>query len=544
MTTIAPAKYTYDEAAADRAVDFFRNYLTHSKGQHAGRPFELLPWQENEIIRPLFGWKDQDGNRQYRRAYVEVPRKDGKSALASGVGLYLTFADDEPGAEVYSAASDREQAAIVFDVASAMVEESPALLSRGDIYKRSIVVPGTRSSYKVLSSDVATKHGLNAHGVIFDELHTQKNRDLWDVLTTSVGARTQPLIFAITTAGYDKNSICWEIHDYAIKVLEGTIDDPQFLAVIYAAPDDADWTDPKVWAIANPSLGVTVSEEYLQAECNRAIETPGYVNTFRRLHLNQWTESYSRWLDIEAWNEAGELIDPSTLIGEPCWAGLDLSTTTDMSALSLVFPFDNVIVCPVCKDGLGCTKCYGTGEAKESGYKTLMHFWVPEESITKRSRRDRVPYDVWAREGWIEPTEGNVIDYDYIRDCINQLSEVYRIQEIGFDPWNATSLVNDLMADGANMVAVRQGYASLSAPSKELEKMVAAKTLQHGGNPVLRWCAANVVVQTDPAGNIKPSKEKSTERIDGIAALVIALSRAIDGDEPGSVYDERGMLGV
>jgi len=516
MPTEIKTAYWFDEVAADRAVRFFPTFLRHSKGQHAGQPFELLDWQE-KLVRGIFGWKRPDGTRKHRRVYVEVPRKNGKSQLAAGIALMLLFADGEPGAEVYSAAADREQASLVFQAASDMVEESDDLSSRSQTFRKAIVVEKSRSSYKVLSSDVKTKHGLNAHGIIFDELHTQPNRELWDVLTTSVGARQQPLVFAITTAGHDKNSICWEQHDYAIKVRDGVIDDPEFLPLIFAVPDDADWTDRKVWAVANPSLGNTVLWDYVESECNRAVETPGYVNTFRRLQLNQWTESVSRWLNLEAWNEGGGSIVPAELVGQPCWGGLDLSTTTDLSAFVLLFP-------------------------RDTGYVALSHFWVPEENMAQRERRDRVPYAVWARDGFIEPTAGNVIDYDFIKEKILALGETYRIQEIGFDPWNATSLVNDLLAEGVNMVSVRQGYASMTAPSKELEKLVTSRGLLHGGNPVLRWCAANVVVEQDAAGNIKPSKDKSTERIDGIVALVIALSRAIGGDGGGSVYEGRGLL--
>jgi phage terminase large subunit-like protein len=508
-------EFWYDEEAAEKPVKFFAKHLRHTKGEHAGQPFHLLPWQA-DVTRKIFGWKRRDGSRKYRRVYIEVPRKNGKSQWAGGIGNYLLFADGEAGAEVYSAAADKEQAAIVFNAAKDMLESAPSLVKRSTALRRSIVVEGTKSSYKVLSSDVKTKHGLNASGIIFDELHTQPNRDLWDVLTTSTGARWQPLTVAITTAGYDRHSICWEQHDYAVKVMEGTIDDPSFLGVIYSAPDDADWSDPDVWEQANPSIDVTILRDYLQTECDRAKETPGYVNTFRRLHLNQWTESSSRWLNMEAWNECGEPINPAELEGQACWGGLDLATTTDLAAFALVFP-------------------------RDEGFATLMHFWTPEETIAARARADRVPYDMWAREGWIEPTNGNVIDYGFIRKRINELSEKYRIQEIGFDPWNATGLVNDLMEDGANMVVVRQGYLSLNAPAKELEKLVASRQLSHGGNPVLTWCAANVVVEMDPAGNLKPSKAKSTERIDGIVALIIALSRAIVG-EGNSVYEERGLL--
>ncbi len=533
----AETKYWFDEEAADRAVKFFPEFLKHTKGEHAGQPFELLPWQRDDVIRPLFGWKRSDGTRKYRRAYIEVPRKNGKSQLAAGVGLMLTFVDQEAGAEVYSAAADREQATIVHEAGRSMVEESSELSSRARVLRRSIVVESTRSSYKVLSADVKTKHGLNAHGIIFDELHTQPNRELWDVLTTSTGARRQPVTFAITTAGYDKNSICWEIHDYAVKVLEGVIDDPAFLPVIYSAPDDADWSDPAMWELANPSIDVTISREYLEAESNRAKETPGYVNTFRRLHLNQWTESVSRWLNIEAWNECGEPVDPAELEGQVCWGGLDLSTTLDLSAFVLVFPRENTN--PTVVEAIA----ESAGDEPTQGYTVLAYFWVPEENIEQRVRRDRVPYDVWVRDGWITATEGNVIDYDFIEEKIKELAEMYNIQEIGFDPYNATSLVNHLMDEGLPMIVVRQGFLSLSAPAKELARLVVSRNLYHGANPVLRWCAANVVIETDAAENIKPTKKKSTERIDGIAALVNALSRAAGGDGE-SVYETRGLLSV
>ncbi len=536
MATQTATKYWFDEDAADRAEEFFSEFLSHVKGEHAGQSFELLPWQRDSVIRPMFGWKRLDGSRKYRRVYVEIPRKNGKSQLAAGVGLYLTFVDEEAGAEVYSAAADREQAAIVFDAAKSMVEESPRLLSRGRIYRRSIAVESTRSSYKVLSADVKTKHGLNAHGIIFDELHTQPNRDLWDVLTTSTGARRQPLTFAITTAGYDKNSICWEIHDYAIKCLEGTIVDEEFLAVIYSAPDDADWSDPAMWELANPSLDVTISRDYLEAESNRAKETPGYVNTFRRLHLNQWTESSSRWLDIEAWNECGEPVDPKELEGQACWGGLDLSTTTDLSAFVLVFP--RKIKTPTVIDAISGL----AGNEPTEGYSVLCWFWTPEESIHQRSRQDRAPYDVWVRDGYMTATEGHVIDYDFIEAKILELGEKYRIQELGYDPYNAQQLCNHLMDSRMPMVVVRQGYLTLTSASKELERLVSSRELAHGGNPVLRWCAANVVVEEDAAGNIKPSKKHSTERIDGIAALVTAISRATLGSD--SVYEQRGLLSL
>lgn len=513
-------EFWFDEAAADRAVQFFEQYLRHVKGKWAGVPFELMDWQRDKIIRPLFGWKRMDGTRKYRVAYIEIPRKNGKSTLAAGIALYLLTADGEPGSEVYSAAADREQAAIVFETAKAMVEASPALRKRAQIYKRSIVVPKTRSSYKVLSADAPTKHGLNAHGIIFDELHAQPNRELWDVLTTSTGAREQPLVVAITTAGYDRNSICWEQHDYARKVLDGIIDDPSFFAYIAAANEDDDWTDPKVWAKANPGLGVSVKQEYLEQECKRAKEVPAYQNTFRRLHLNQWTQQETRWMDMTAWDASAGLLRDHELPGRIAYGGLDLSSTTDISAFVLVFPPDE----------------------SGGGYRVLPTFWMPEDTMREHQKRDRVPYDVWVREGWIKTTPGNVINYGFIRREINRLANIYNIAEIGADPWNATQLLVDLEGDGFTIVAIRQGFASMSAPTKELMNLVLAKKLIHGGNPVLRWMADNLVVKTDPAGNIKPDKAKSTQRIDGIVALIMALDRAVRNENKPSVYEDRGIL--
>lgn len=517
--TSSDSNFWFDENAANRAVIFFERYLKHTKGKWAGAKFELMDWQKNDIIRPLFGWKRKDGTRKYRTAYIEIPRKNGKSTLSSGIALYLLFADNEYGAEIYSAAADREQAAIVFEIAKAMVEASPALKKRAKIYKRSIVVPKTMSSYKVLSADAPTKHGLNAHGIIFDELHAQPNRELWDVLTTSTGAREQPLVVTITTAGYDKNSICWEQHDYARKVLDGIIDDPSFFAYMAAADENDDWRDPKTWKKANPGLGQTVKLEYLEQEAKKAEQIPAYQNTFRRLHLNQWTQQDERWLDMAAWDATAGVVNANKLIGHECYGGLDLASTTDIAALVLLFPMDN------------------------GNYHILPYFWIPEANMKERIIRDKVPYDAWTRDGFIEATEGNVIDYGVIRKRINELGRIYNIKEIGHDPWNATQLSLELDGDGFTMVPIRQGFASLSSPTKELMNLVLSKKIKHGGNPVLRWMADNMVVKQDPAGNIKPDKSKSTEKIDGIVALIMAIDRATrHKEDKKSVYEERGII--
>src|SRR5208282_283692 len=310
--------------AATRAVTFFCDYLKHIKGEWARSPAKPLipdPWQIERILDPVFGTLLPNGLRQYRTVYIEIPRKNGKSTIGAGIALKLLCADGEPGGEIYSAAGDKEQARIVFNVASEMVKKSPRLRQKCRVYKTAIVVEETGSSYKAVSADAFTKHGFNASGIIFDELHTQPNRELWDVLTTSTGSRQQPLTVALTTAGYDRMTICWEIHQYAMRVLKGEIDDPTFLAVIFAADEKADWKDPAVWAFANPGLGTSVKLDYLKAQCNRAIEIPGYENTFRRLHLNQWTEQATRWLPMDKWDLGAqpgldELI--RSCIGEEC----------------------------------------------------------------------------------------------------------------------------------------------------------------------------------------------------------------------------------
>ena len=513
--------FKFDKASADVAVTFFERLLHHTKGEWSGEPFALQTWQRKDIIRPLFGWKRQDGSRRYRRAYIEIPRKNGKSTLAAGLALLLLFADNEPGAEIYSCAVDRDQAAIVFETAKAMVEASPQLQRYADIFKRSIVVPSMRSSYKVLSADAPSKHGLNAHGIVFDELHAQPNRELWDVMTTSMGARRQPLLIAITTAGYDRESICWEQHEYARQVLNGTIDDPSFFAYIAAADESDDWLNPATWRKANPGYGVTVKPEYLETEANRAKQVPAYQNTFRRLHLNQWTQQDTRWLDLAAWDACANKVDPAELAGRVCYGGLDLASTTDVAALALIFPPDD------------------EGEP----YQVLPHFWIPGQNVVEKGRRDRASYDAWVRAGYITATPGDAIDYETIRARIEELGERYNIREIAFDRWGAVQMSQQLEGAGFTMVAMGQGFASMAAPTKELLRLVINREIAHGGNPVLRWMADNMVVRTDPAGNVKPDKSKSTAKIDGMVATIMALDRATrHGATKPSVYNDRGLL--
>lgn len=513
----------YDKDAADYAVMFIES-LCHTKGTWAGKPFALIDWQE-QIIRDLFGVLKPNGYRQFNTAYIEIPKKQGKSELAAAVALLLLCGDGEERAEVYGCAADRNQAKIVFDVAVDMVRFCPALSKRVKILEsqKKITYLPTNSSYQVLSADVANKHGFNTHGVIFDELHTQPNRKLFDVMLQGSGdARMQPLYFLITTAGNDINSICYEVHQKAIDIAEGRKVDPTFYSVIYGAAEDEDWTDPEVWKKANPSLGITVGIDKVQAACESAQQNPGEENAFRQLRLNQWVKQSVRWMPMDKWDACAFPVSEDNLEGRICYGGLDLSSTTDITAFVLVFP-------PL---------------DEEDKYYILPYFWIPEETLDLRVRRDHVPYDLWERQGTLMTTEGNVVHYGYIEKFIERLGERFNIREIAFDRWGAVQMVQNLEGLGFTVVPFGQGFKDMSPPTKELMKLVLEEKIAHDGHPVLRWMMDNIFIRTDPAGNIKADKEKSTEKIDGAIATIMGLDRAIrcGNDTGASVYDSRGLL--
>ena len=512
----------FDEAKAQRAVEFIR-CLKHTKGRWRGQAFDLLPWQET-IIRDVFGMVKEDGFRQYNTAYVEIPKKNGKSELAAGVALYMTCGDNEWGAEVYGCASDRQQASIVFDVAVDMVEQCPALKRRIKpvMSVKRLVYKPTNSFYQVLSAEAYTKHGLNVHAVIFDELHSQPNRELFDVMTKGSGdARTQPLFFLITTAGTDRHSVCFEQHQKAEDILCGRKVDPTFYPVIYGAADDADWTSEEVWYRANPSLGHTIDIGKVRNACLSARDNPTEENIFRQLRLNQWVKQSTRWMQMEKWDACAFPVDEGELLGRECYGGLDLSSSIDITAFVLVFP----------------------PRDDTERYVFLPFFWIPEENMVRRVRRDHVPYDVWEKQGFLETTEGDVIHYGFIERFIEELGKRFHIKEIAFDRWGAVQMVQNLEGLGFTVVPFGQGFKDMSPPTKRLMELVLERNVAHGGHPVLRWMMDNIFVRTDPAGNIKPDKEKSTEKIDGAVAAVMALDRAVrNGGSIGSVYDERGIL--
>ncbi|MGN0366891.1 MAG: terminase large subunit [Suilimivivens sp.] len=512
----------YDKKKADRAVTFIEN-LCHTKGKWAGTPFWLLPWQE-QLIRDIFGIVKPDGNRQFRTAFVEICKKVGKSELAAAVALYLLYADNEPSAEVYGAAADRQQASIVFDVAKQMVEMSPALMKRSKLMAatKRIVNYGNAGYYQVLSAEVGGKHGFSVSGLVFDEIHTQPNRQLYDVLTKgSSDARQNPLHFIITTAGNDRHSIAFELHTKAVDILEGRRVDPTFYPVVYGLKDDEDWEDEANWYKVNPSLGYTVDIERLRDAYREAKQNPADEITFKWLRMNMWVSSTTAWIPDAIYMRGNEPLDMDALEGRDCYAGLDLSSTGDITALVLMFP----------------------PRDETEKYIVLPFFWVPEDTIPRRVKSNSVPYDVWEKQGHILATEGNVIHYDFIEKFIYDLAEKYHILEIAVDRWNATQMIQNLEGEGFTIVPFGQGFFSMSAPTKEFYRLLMEGQIIHGGHPVLRWMAGNVVIDTDPAGNIKVTKAKSKEKIDGIVAAIMALDRCIRQEgQSGSVYDERGLL--
>ncbi len=515
----------FDEQKAQRVIGFVE-CLKHTKGEFHGRPFNLLPWQR-QIISDVFGTvREEDPSmRQYNQVYIEIGKKNGKSELGAALALNMLCNDDEWKAEVYSCAADRQQAGIVFEVAADMVRQSAALSKRIKIIpstKRMVYLP-TGSIYQVLSSEVATKHGLSVSACIFDELHNQPTRALYDVMTQGSGdARKQPLFIFLTTAGTDRNSICWEVHQKAMDILESRKHDPRFYPVVFGLGENEDWQKEENWYKTNPSLGHTITIDKVRDAYRKALETPADENMFRQLRLNQWVKQSIRWMPMDRWDENSSIVDSVALKGRICYAGLDLSSTSDLTTLVLVFP-------PL---------------DETEPYYVLPFFWLPEENLPLRVRRDHVMYDVWEKQGYIQTTEGNVVHYGFIEQFIVRLGEIYNIREIAYDRWNSTMMVQTLEDDGFTLIPFGQRFRDMSPPTKELMRIVLEKKLAHGGHPVLRWNLDNAFVKTDPAGNLKIDKQKSTEKVDGAVALVMALDRAMKNQTSGgSVYDtDRGLL--
>lgn len=514
----------FDVEAGQHALDFFQ-FLRHSKGEWAGQEVRLEPWQQF-IVWAVFGWKRADGARRYRTVYVEVARKNGKSTFAAGIGLYLFFADGEPGAEVYSAATKRDQARIVHGESIRMVKASPALTKRITVFRDNLHVARTASKYEPVGQDSETLDGLNVHAAIVDELHAHKTRGLYDILQTAMGARRAPMMFSITTAGTNQTetSICWELHAYAEKILKGTVHDDSVFAYIAALDEGDDWEDERLWIKANPNLGVSVKLDYLQDQAAKAKQIPAALNRFLNKLLNKWTQQVSRWIPLTLWDRGNHPVDERALAGRTCYGGLDLSSVSDLTAWVLVFPEPDDL----------------------ERLQVLVRLWVPESRLADRQHRYQAQYQAWAREGFLQVTPGDAVDYEFIKAQILRDAQTFRLIDLNIDRlFQGYQLAMQLAEEGLTVAAMGMGFLSMAAPTKELERLLLKHKIQHGGHPVLRWMMDNTAVKEDPAGNLKPDKANSQGKIDGIVALIMAIDRAMRREgEHRSVYEGRGIISL
>jgi phage terminase large subunit-like protein len=502
------------------AVRFFSDYLRHSKAEWHGKPVVLAPWQEF-VVGSVYGWYRRDGTRRFRSVYEEVARKNGKSTLSAGVGIFALVADQEPGAEVYAAATKKEQALIIFAEAQRMVRASPDLRRKVAVFKANLSIDGTASKFEPLSSDERTLDGLNPHCVLIDELHKHRTRAVLDVLDTAMGARRQPLLWIITTAGDDNpESVYAKENGYAVQVLERTVQDDSYLALIYTLDQGDAWDDPKVWIKANPNLGVSVKLDDLKRQALKAAHSPPALVAFKRLRLNIRTSDATRAIDMDVWRRNTEgPFDPAMLHGRAFFGALDLSSKIDLSAWVKLFP-------PV-EDG--------------ERWRVVCRFWMPGDTVEEKSTRDRVQYQRWITAGLIEATVGNVIDHNEIQAAVIEDCRLFEAVSIAFDPWNAAQLASSLADQALPVHEFIQGIRSYTAPCKELEARLLAERIEHGGNEVLAWMASNLMVQTDKNDNRMPTKKHSIGRIDGLTALIMAVGRSmVEDDRPYA--DGRDLL--
>jgi phage terminase large subunit-like protein len=515
IATAGDAKWNGN--AALHAVTFIQTMCRFTEGSWSGKQFILQKWQR-DLIANLYGWIRPDGTRRYRKAHVLIPRKSGKTETAAAILLYSLLADDEPTPECVGIARDREQAKLCFKRAKRMVELEPQMSSMVEVFQNRLVSPAVHGVYKVLSSDAPGAHGLNVSACVADEIHSMENRrDLWDAVATSQGARKQPLMLSITTAGTLRESLEFDLFQYGQKVCEGVIQDPSFLPCMYYADEADDWQSPDTWRKANPSLGTTVSLDWYAAEAKRAVDQPSHETPFRTYFLCQHVSASSRWLRMSDWDECEREIDEASLAKIPCYLGIDLGQTQDLSSLAAVWV---------------------------DGDRIVVKSWnfAPEVGAAIRARRDGVPYLQWQERGWLTLTPGDTTDYAFIVKQIEEIASRYKIRMIGYDPYNSQNLANDLEHKGMNVVRVPQSFLNLSTPTRMWERAVTGKTLEHDGNPALAFAMANTVVETDFAGNPRPSKRRSVERIDPLVAAIVALAASLHDEKIGaSVYEKRGL---
>lgn len=505
--------YFFDIDRANHVCKFIE-LLPHIKGEWAGKPIKLEPWQ-TFLLTTVFGWIDDDEYRRFKTVYIEVPRKNAKSTLSSGIALYCMGLDNEAGAEVYSAATTRDQARIVFQDAKHMVEKSAGLQSRG--YKttaHAVFQDSSSSSMKALARDQGGNlDGLNVHCAIIDELHAHKIRDVWDVLETATGARRQPLLWAITTAGFNRAGICYEQRAYSIKILNRAINDDEYFAAIYTIDDGDDWTDESSWIKANPNWGVSVNPDDIRRKARKAMEMAAAQNNFLTKHLNVWCNADTAWMNMKSWDACTRDIDIEQFIGCRAWLGVDLASKTDLACVAVLIE-------------------------KDGKYYTFVRSFLNEEAIDDGRNSQ---YSGWARTGLVTVTPGNVTDFSTIEDDIRYLCSLLDVKEACFDPWQAQRTMQNLMSDGLPVIEYRQTVQNMSEPMKTLEAMVLRQDLLHSGDPHLTWMMSNVVCHTDAKDNIYPRKEFPENKIDGVVALIMAIGRAILIDDAQSIYETRGL---
>lgn len=553
----------YNAEIADLSVEFFGKYLTHTKGRWAGNKFHLFPWQEHRLTRPLFGLLKEPpsdkypiGLRRIKKVYCEIPKKNGKSEYVAGVGLKGLAGDKEAGAEVYTAASDKGQANIIHGVSTQMIRNNEKLnslckitdsIKRVNLLTESGVL--TNSFYQALSADVPTKHGINVHYCLFDELHAQPNKKLWSVLTEgSTVARQQPIILSITTAGWDQESVCWKEREYAVKWLKGEIKNDAYLAVIYGMDAEEDWENEENWKLINPSMyweqqkngrsywtdisgelipkqkdppGIFSLDEF-RADYQETKDKPYKINEFRQRRCNQWTNQDVAVIDMKDWDNCGGRFKIEDMYERPCYPGLDLSLTHDITACAYVFPLENGYV------------------------KIIWDLWLPEKNVKKLIENETAAsFPQWIDEGWITLTPGNIIDYDFIKKRIIDTQSLFEIRELSYDPWKATQVALQLQGEGFTVVPTRQTFGAMSEPTKRMLDLIKSGKWGHGDNPVVRWMGSNFSVLTDTNENIRPNKAKPNKRIDGLVAAIIGLSGMIlnyNEDEEYDPYAEEGPM--
>ena len=512
-------EFYFDDNEAFKVSRFFSQMLTHPKGGSGKpKPFILEPWQE-EYVKNLLSWKHKStGLRKYRTTYLEIPRKNGKTTLAAGILLYMLLVDKENGKEVYSAATTRDQAGLVYEIAAGMVSNSPMLKSRCELIKSKKRIVTADGYFQACSAEAGAIHGTNPHCVVFDELHLQKDREMWEAFHTGFGARTQPVFMAITTAGHDRSSVCWEQHEYSRNIIDGNIQDDSFYPLLFGASQEDDWKSEETWAKANPCLDVSLNREYLRAECKQAQEIPGLENSFRRLHLNQWTEQESRLISMHEWDKCGASIEIAVFDGGVCFGGLDLSSTRDVTAFVLLFP-------------------------KADGVNVFPYFWIPEDNINRRAAQDQRVIRSFADAGFVEVTEGNEVDVMHVAKRITEICAPFDVRRIGFDPWNAagpTQRMKELGIPEDVLIKMVQGTSTYNEAIKQMLSMLGSQRLKHDGNKVLRWMASNAAGLADSNGNLKFNKGKSGDKIDGMTALGMALALYINENPESSAYKTSG----